>query len=318
MSVTSTSDLIQSEGLRELLITAVSQVNEIILGKEDRVQLAFTALLAGGHLLIEDLPGTGKTTLAQAISLTIGADYQRIQFTSDMLPADILGVSVYRQDQERFEFHHGPIFAQLVLADELNRATPKTQSALLEAMAEGQVTIEGETYGLPKPFFTIATQNPTDLTGTFPLPDSQLDRFLLSIAMGYPDREAERRLLLQPERQLMLQDLESRMSPLQLAALQQQVTSIHASEALLDYLQSLVATTRDHPLITTGLSPRAGLALLKAARAYALLQHRDFCIPEDIKAVFPALAQHRIQPISATEKSRTDIVTELLHSTAIP
>src|SRR5210317_1667645 len=248
---------------RQLLKEALKTVNRIVVGKEHQVKLAFSCLLAGGHLLIEDLPGVGKTTLAHALATVIGVSYQRIQFTSDMLPADILGVSIYRRDQEKFEFHPGPIFSQLVLADEINRATPKSQSALLEAMAEGQVTIEGETHTLPKPFFVIATQNPLDLGGTFPLPDSQLDRFLLSISLGFPEPEVERELLTARDRALVLQDTRAIISPDDVLLLNQDCSKVHVSQALLDYVQALLAGTRNSRWFETGLSPRAGIAMLQ-------------------------------------------------------
>lgn len=281
--------------LQPRLGAALDQVNALILGKSEQVELAFACLLARGHLLIEDLPGVGKTTLAQSLAITLGVDYQRIQFTADLLPADILGVSVYRRDQERFEFHPGPIFSQLVLADEVNRATPKTQSALLEAMAEQQVTIEGRSLALPEPFFVIATQNPLDAVGTFPLPDSQLDRFLLCISLGYPSAAAERQLLTEPNRQILLEQQSAAITPEAIAALQQAALKIHISDALLDYVQALIGHTRHHPELLTGLSPRAGLALVRVASALALVRGRDYCLPEDIQAVFPALARHRLQ-----------------------
>src|SRR5210317_1782267 len=247
----------------ERLKEAVETVNKIIMGKEQQVMLAFSCLLARGHLLIEDLPGVGKTTLAHALATVIGVRYQRIQFTSDLLPADILGVSIYRRDQEKFEFHPGPIFSELVLADEINRATPKSQSALLEAMAEGQVTIEGETHILPRPFFVIATQNPLDLVGTFPLPDSQLDRFLLSISLGYPEPRVERDLLTAVDRLVVLRDTKAIISPDDVLLLNQDCSKVHVSQALLDYVQALLAGTRNSRWFETGLSPRAGIAMLQ-------------------------------------------------------
>ena len=297
---------------------AVSTVNRIILGKEQQVKLAFSCLLARGHLLIEDLPGVGKTTLAHALATVIGVRYQRIQFTSDLLPADILGVSIYRRDQEKFEFHPGPIFAELVLADEINRATPKSQSALLEAMAEGQVTIEGETHILPKPFFVIATQNPLDLVGTFPLPDSQLDRFLLSISLGFPEPEVERELLTAQDRVLMLSDTPAVISPDDVLQLNGDCQKIHVSEALLDYVQALLAETRNSRWFETGLSPRAGIAMLKCSKAYAFLEGRDFAIPEDVKAIFPGLARHRMSVPHGMETSVEEQISGLLNQVAIP
>lgn len=297
---------------------AVSTVNRIIMGKEQQVKLAFSCLLARGHLLIEDLPGVGKTTLAHALATVIGVRYQRIQFTSDLLPADILGVSIYRRDQEKFEFHPGPIFAELVLADEINRATPKSQSALLEAMAEGQVTIEGETHILPKPFFVIATQNPLDLVGTFPLPDSQLDRFLLSISLGFPEPEVERELLTAQDRVLMLGDTQAVISPDDVLQLNRDCQKVHVSEALLDYVQALLAETRNSRWFETGLSPRAGIAMLQCSKAFAFLEGRDFAIPEDVKAIFPGLARHRMSVPHGMETSVEEQISGLLNQVAIP
>jgi len=297
---------------------AVSTVNKILMGKEQQVNLAFSCLLAGGHLLIEDLPGVGKTTLAHALAAVIGVRYQRIQFTSDLLPADILGVSIYSRDQEKFEFHPGPIFSQLVLADEINRATPKSQSALLEAMAEGQVTIEGETHILPKPFFVIATQNPLDLGGTFPLPDSQLDRFLLSISLGFPEPEVERDLLTARDRVLVLQDTQAIISPDDVSQLNQDCQKVHVSQALLDYVQALLAGTRNSRWFETGLSPRAGIAMLQCSKAFAFLEGRDFAIPEDVKAIFPSLARHRMSVPHGMETSVREQISDLLNQVAIP
>jgi len=307
----------ESERL-DRLKDAVSTVNRIIMGKEQQVKLAFSCLLARGHLLIEDLPGVGKTTLAHALATVIGVRYQRIQFTSDLLPADILGVSIYRRDQEKFEFHPGPIFAELVLADEINRATPKSQSALLEAMAEGQVTIEGETHILPKPFFVIATQNPLDLVGTFPLPDSQLDRFLLSISLGFPEPEVERELLTAQDRVLMLGDTQAIISPDDVLQLNRDCQKIHVSEALLDYVQALLAETRNSRWFETGLSPRAGIAMLQCSKAFAFLEGRDFAIPEDVKAIFPGLARHRMSVPHGMETSVEEQISRLLNQVAIP
>ena len=297
---------------------AVSTVNRIVMGKEQQVKLAFSCLLAGGHLLIEDLPGVGKTTLAHSLAAVIGVRYQRIQFTSDLLPADILGVSIYSRDQEKFEFHPGPIFSQLVLADEINRATPKAQSALLEAMAEGQVTIEGETHILPKPFFVIATQNPLDLGGTFPLPDSQLDRFLLSISLGFPEPEVERELLTARDRILVLQDTQAIISPDDVQQLNRDCQKVHISEALLDYLQALLAETRNSRWFEIGLSPRAGIMLLQCCKAYAFLAGRDFAIPEDIKAIFPGVARHRMTVPHGMESSVEEQISGLLNQVAVP
>lgn len=303
---------------RDRLTAAMDQVNGILLGKEAQVELAFACLLARGHLLIEDLPGVGKTTLAHALATSLGAAYQRIQFTSDLMPADILGVSIYRRDQEAFEFHPGPIFADVVLADEVNRATPKTQSALLEAMAEGQVTVEGHTHGLPDPFFVIATQNPVDLVGTFPLPDSQLDRFLLSISLGFPEPEVERLLLMSEDRSKLLRRAEPCLALDELRALQEDCERVHVSEPLLAYVQALLAETRNSRWFEVGLSPRAGLALLRCARAHAFLQGRDFVAPEDIKTVFPGLARHRMTVSHGLEASVEDQTRSLLEQVALP
>ncbi len=303
---------------RQLLNEASNMVNRIIMGKEHQVKLAFSCLLAGGHLLIEDLPGVGKTTLAHALAKVIGVSYQRIQFTSDLLPADILGVSIYRRDQEKFEFHPGPIFCELVLADEINRATPKSQSALLEAMAEGQVTIEGKTHVLPRPFFVIATQNPLDMVGTFPLPDSQLDRFLLSISLGFPEAEQERALLIAEDRKEVLRNTKPIICPDDVLMLSRQCHKVHISEALLDYVQALLAETRNNRWFETGLSPRAGIAMLSCSKAFAFLEGRDYAIPEDVKAIFPGLARHRMTVPHGMEASVEDHITGILNQVAIP
>jgi MoxR-like ATPase len=300
------------------LLAAQQAVNGILLGKDRQVRLAFCCLLARGHLLIEDVPGVGKTTLAHAVARVIGSDYQRIQFTSDLLPADILGVSIYKRERDVFEFHPGPIFSQVILADEINRATPKTQSALLEGMAEGQVTIENTTHVLPSPFFVMATQNPLDLVGTFPLPDSQLDRFLLSLSLGYPDPAAERELLTTEDRALMLGRTTTLLSPEEVKALQADCEHVHVSGALLDYIQALLSETRDERWFETGLSPRAGLALLRASRAHAFLEERDFAAPEDVKIIFPALARHRLSPTSGFSQSTEEQIGELLEQVPVP
>ncbi|MBT8059939.1 MAG: AAA family ATPase [Gammaproteobacteria bacterium] len=315
-TVVSTSD--QHEGRDQRLLEAQNTVNEILLGKNLQVRLAFCCLLARGHLLIEDVPGVGKTTLAHAMARVIGSDYQRIQFTSDLLPADILGVSIYKRDRDVFEFHPGPIFAQVILADEVNRATPKTQSALLEGMAEHQVTIENKTHELPRPFFVMATQNPLDLVGTYPLPDSQLDRFLMSFALGYPDPKAERELLVSEDRSRMLEQTRSLLTPGDIMALQQDCERVHASDALLDYLQALVNESRDERWFETGLSPRAGLALLNASKAHAYMEDRDHVTPEDVKTIFPSLARHRLAPTSGFSQSPEEQIGELLDQVPIP
>ena len=270
-------------------------IGSIILGKERQIRLAVACLLARGHLLIEDLPGVGKTTLAHVLARVLGLDYQRIQFTSDLLPADILGVSIFDRAAGGFQFHPGPVFAQLILADEINRATPKTQSALLEAMEEGQITVEGETRKLPDPFFVIATQNPTFQIGTFPLPESQLDRFLMRIELGYPDAAAEREMLAGGDRRAMTAGLLPVVDEAGLRTLQQRVEAVHASPALIDYVQSLLEFSRGTPLYASGLSPRAGIALLRGARAWALLAGRDYLLPEDVQAVLPGVVGHRLR-----------------------
>jgi MoxR-like ATPase len=276
------------------LDTVVRQVGTVILGKEHQIRLAIACMLARGHLLIEDIPGVGKTTLAHALATSLGLQFQRIQFTSDLLPADILGVSVFDREASNFRFHPGPIFAQVILADEVNRATPKTQSALLEAMEEHQVTAEGETRPLPDPFFVIATQNPSHQIGTFPLPESQLDRFLMRIELGYPDAAAERALLQGVDRRDLLPRLVPCMQPDQLAALQRGAREVHASGALLDYLQALVDYSRKSPDYVNGLSPRAALALLNAARAWAMMHGRQQVLPEDVQAIVPGVVGHRL------------------------
>ena len=302
---------------REALQRAIAQVNTLVLGKPREVQLAFACLLAGGHLLIEDLPGLGKTTLARALAATLGLGFQRMQFTADLLPSDILGVSVYEQDNHSFRFHPGPVFTQLLLADEINRAPPRTQSALLEAMAEHQVTIDGICHALPNPFFVIATQNPVDLAGTFPLPDSQLDRFLLRVKLGYPDAEAEREMLTGEDRR----DLISATMPLldtdEVLSLRQGAAQVHASVALVEYVQGLLAESRRHGGVRVGLSPRAGLALLRVARARALLQGRDYVLPEDVQALFVEVAAHRLVP-DADSIERNALARSILESVAVP
>ena len=279
---------------REALKQALDQVNTLVLGKPHEVRLAFVALLSEGHLLIEDLPGLGKTTLAHALAATLGLGFQRVQFTSDLLPSDIVGVSVFDAQARRFEFHPGPVFAHVLLADEINRAPPRTQSALLEAMAEHQVTVDGGTHALPDPFFVIATQNPVDLAGTYPLPDSQLDRFLLRLTLGYPGEEAERALLAGADRRAMIAQVRPLLGAADVLALRQAVNGIHASAALIDYVQALLTRSRQHAGVRVGLSPRAGIALLRAARAYALLLGRAHALPEDVQALFGPVTAHRM------------------------
>ncbi len=297
----------------------IQQAGSVILGKEQQIRLALACILARGHLLIEDVPGVGKTTLAHVLARSLGLDFRRIQFTSDLLPTDIVGVSVYDRNNGSFKFHPGPIFSQVVLADEVNRATPKTQSALLEAMEEHQVTAEGETRALPEPFFVIATQNPSHQVGTFPLPESQLDRFLMRIELGYPDRAAERALLQGVERRQLVQTLTPCLQPGELADLQALARRVHAAPPLIDYVQALIEHTRRAPEFTAGLSPRAALALLAAARAWALLAGRNMVIPEDVQAVLPCIAGHRLVPkLNGARRTSSELVVGMIHSVAIP
>jgi MoxR-like ATPase len=298
-----------------ILDTVISRIGQIVLGKERQARLSLACLLARGHLLIEDLPGVGKTTLAHVLAKVLGLQFQRIQFTADLLPADILGVSIYQADTKNFVFHPGPVFSQLVLADEINRTTPKTQSALLEAMEERQVTADGVTHKLPQPFFVIATQNPHHLIGTFPLPESQLDRFLMRIEMGYPDRAAERALLKGRDRRELVESLQPVISADKLAAMQQLAGRVHVADPLLDYVQNLLDATRRAGEFAEGLSPRAGLSLVAAARAWALLSGRDMVLPEDVQAVAPSVIGHRLRPASG---GRTVNITRLLESVPIP
>ena len=298
-----------------ILDTVISRIGQIVLGKELQARLSLACLLARGHLLIEDLPGVGKTTLAHVLAKVLGLQFQRIQFTADLLPADILGVSIYQTDTKNFMFHPGPVFSQLVLADEINRATPKTQSALLEAMEERQVTADGVTHKLPQPFFVIATQNPHHLIGTFPLPESQLDRFLMRIEMGYPDRAAERALLKGRDRRELVESLQPVIGADKLAAMQQLAARVHVADPLLDYVQNLLDATRRAGEFAEGLSPRAGLSLVAAARAWAMLHGRDMVLPEDVQAVAPSVIGHRLRPASG---GRTVNITRLLESVPIP
>ncbi len=303
--------------MSHVLINAVAdQIDSIILGKRHQIRLALACLLARGHLLIEDVPGVGKTTLAHAIATTLGLRFQRIQFTSDLLPADVLGVSVYNRESGRFDFHPGPVFTNVVLADEVNRATPRAQSALLEAMEEDQVTIEGETRALPRPFFVIATQNPSHQIGTFPLPESQLDRFLMRIELGYPDAGAERALLAGADRRQLLGELRPRLDPEALMQLQQSVASVRAEPALLDYVQALLRHSRMAPEFGHGLSPRAGLSLLQGARAWAYMDGRSHVVPEDVQAVLPSVVTHRLAP--GSRQDQTSSPAALLLQVAIP
>ncbi len=304
-----------SDDLGQRLELAIEQVNTVVLGKAHQVRMAFACLLAGGHLLLEDIPGVGKTTLARSLAATLGLDFQRIQFTSDLLPSDIIGISVYEHDSKRFRFHPGPVLTQVLLADEINRATPKTQSALLEAMAEGHATVDGHTYDLPHPFFVIATQNPLDLAGTYALPDSQLDRFMLCVSLGYPDATAERELLTGGNRHLQPEHLRPCLDAQAVDQLQQRARKATTSPALVAYIQDLLAASRRHPDVRTGLSPRAGLALLSAARAWATVHDRDYVVPEDVQAMFVPVAAHRLATGDTT--SPRALSRDLLASTAV-
>jgi MoxR-like ATPase len=300
------------------LAEVLRQAGTVILGKDDRIRLAVACILARGHLLIEDVPGVGKTALSHVLATLLGLHYQRIQFTSDLLPADIIGVSIFERETSTFRFHHGPIFAQVILADEINRASPKAQSALLEAMEEHQVTSDGVTRKLPEPFFVIATQNPLHQVGTFPLPESQLDRFLMRIKLGYPDREAERALLKGADRRDLIANLAAAMTPEQLLALQKNVAEVFVSDALVDYIQALIAFTRDSARFEAGLSPRAGLAVLHAAQAWAMMAGRRQVLPEDVQATLPSVVGHRLRAVVDASKKAFDPAQELIRSVAIP
>ncbi|HUN93228.1 MAG TPA: AAA family ATPase [Burkholderiaceae bacterium] len=298
-----------------------TRIGSVVVGKDLQVRQCLTCLLAGGHLLIEDAPGVGKTTLAHAIALSLGLPFRRIQFTSDLLPSDVVGVSVYDREARRFVFHPGPIFSQVLLADEINRASPKTQSALLEAMEENQVSVDGAAHPLPQPFFVIATQNPFHQVGTFPLPESQLDRFLMCISLGFPDRAAERSLLAGEARRDMLRTLQPAAGPADLLAAQAEVRRVHASEALLDYLQALLAYTRASGRFADGLSPRAGLAILAAARAWAWLDGRGHVVPEDVQNVLAPVVGHRLHAVHGDGTRALhgrDLVANLIQAVAIP
>jgi len=301
---------------QDALDAAQAQVNGFVLGKAHEVRLAFAALLSDGHLLIEDLPGLGKTTLAHALAATLGLGFQRVQFTSDLLPSDIVGVSIFDAQARRFEFHPGPVFANVLLADEINRAPPRTQSALLEAMAEHQVTVDGTTHRLPDPFFVIATQNPVDLSGTYPLPDSQLDRFLLRLTLGYPNEDAERELLSGRDRRDLIAQAVPVLGADDVLRLRDAVGAIHASEALVGYVQALLTRSRHAAGVRVGLSPRAGIALLRAARAYAMLLGRRHVVPEDVQALFAAVAAHRLVPESEAGDGAT-LAKSILHGVPV-
>ncbi|TCP03821.1 MoxR-like ATPase [Rubrivivax gelatinosus] len=296
----------------------VDQISTIIVGKRPQIEDSVACLLAGGHLLIEDVPGVGKTTLAHALAMSLGLSFSRAQFTADLMPSDLVGVSVFDRQRDAFVFHPGPVFAQVLLADEINRAGPKTQSALLEAMEEHQVSIDGETRALPRPFFVIATQNPSDQLGTYPLPESQLDRFLLRITLGYPDRASERALLAGEDRREAATRLPPVMDPAGLLAAQQAVQRVKASEPLLDYLQALIAATRSGRWFVQGLSPRAGIAVLRVARARALMAGRDWVAPEDLQALLPQAIAHRVQPVPGAGRGAVEQVRALVEATPVP
>ncbi len=303
---------------QEKLKSLLNQLNTVIVGKPAQVQDCVACLLAGGHLLIEDVPGVGKTTLAHALARTFGLHFSRVQFTADLMPSDLSGVSIYERGKEAFVFHPGPIFAQVLLADEINRASPKTQSALLEAMEEKQVTVEGETRALPSPFFVIATQNPHDQLGTYALPESQLDRFLMRISLGYPARAAERELLNGSDRRDMVGGMRPLLSPAELQALQQQVLQVHAAEPLLNYVQDLVAATRSGRWFLQGLSPRAGIALVRAAKAQALLNGRDYVAPDDVQAILVQTVAHRLIPVSDAGRGAVEQVRAMIEAVPLP
>jgi MoxR-like ATPase len=296
----------------------MKRAGQIILGKDRQIRLAMTTVLARGHLLIEDVPGVGKTTLSHVLASLLGLQYQRIQFTSDLLPADIVGVSIFDRDSSTFRFHPGPVFSQVILADEINRASPKAQSALLEAMEEHQVTADGQTMKLPEPFFVIATQNPSHQIGTFPLPESQLDRFLMRIKLGYPDQAAERALLKGEDRRELIAQITPAMRLDELLVLQKEVTQVFVSDALIDYVQALINHTRDSTRFEMGLSPRAGLALLRAAQSWALMAGRKQVLPEDVQAIAPSVVGHRLRPIVTGETRILDAAQELLRNVPIP
>ena len=286
--------------IQEKIEDAVSEIGKVVLGKEKQVRLALCCLFAGGHLLLEDKPGMGKTTLLQALAKVFGLQYSRIQFTSDLLPADILGVTIYDQSTGQFSFHKGPVFSNLVLADEINRTTPKTQSALLEAMEEGQVSIDNNTMALPHPFFVIATQNPISFAGTYPLPESQLDRFLMRLQIGYPDPSAERELLNNRGQRENIAEMQQTLTPEDITHISEWIPQVHATDTLLDYVQRLVAYTRQDNLFSFGLSPRGAMALIRSARTWALMHNRMHVIPEDVQMVLPAVVDHRLRSISDT------------------
>ena len=303
---------------QQKLKNLLDQLNTVIVGKPTQIQDCVACLLAGGHLLIEDVPGVGKTTLAHALATTFGLQFSRVQFTSDLMPSDLSGVSIYERAKEAFVFHPGPIFAQVLLADEINRASPKTQSALLEAMEEKQVSVEGETRALPSPFFVIATQNPHDQLGTYALPESQLDRFLMRISLGYPDRASERELLAGNDRRAMVDALRPLLTQPEMLALQQQVLAVHAADPLLNYVQDLIAASRNGKWFVQGLSPRAGIAVLRAAKAQALLQGRDYVAPDDVQAILPQTIAHRLIPGGDAGRGSVEQVRAMVDAVPLP
>ncbi len=296
----------------------VDQIATIIVGKRPQIEDSVACLMAGGHLLIEDVPGVGKTTLAHALAVSLGLKFSRVQFTADLMPSDLVGVSVFERASDTFVFHPGPVFTQVLLADEINRAGPKTQSALLEAMEEQQVSVDNQTRALPSPYFVIATQNPTDQLGTYPLPESQLDRFLMCITLGYPDRLSERALLAGEDRRHAIERLQPVMQPADVLAAQQAVLQVHASDALLDYLQTLIASTRSGQWFIEGLSPRAGIAVLRASKARALMAQRDYVAPDDIQAILPQAAAHRMVAVPGAGRGAFEQVLAMIEATPIP
>ena len=304
--------------LARQLSRLVDQISTIVIGKRPQIEDSVACLLAGGHLLIEDVPGVGKTTLAHTLAICLGLDFRRVQFTADLMPSDLIGVSVFERAKDAFVFHPGPVFAQVLLADEINRAGPKTQSALLEAMEEQQVSVENETRALPRPFFVIATQNPSDQLGTYALPESQLDRFLLRITLGYPDRAAERELLSGGDRRHAAMQLQPVMTPPELQAAQLQVLAVRAAPPLLDYLQALIAATRSGSWFVQGLSPRAGMATLRVAKARALMAGRDYVAPDDLQAILPQAIAHRLVPVAGAGRGPVEQVRAMVEATPIP
>jgi MoxR-like ATPase len=300
------------------LAALVGQLNTVVVGKSRQIDDCLACLLAGGHLLIEDVPGVGKTTLAHALARSFGLQFRRVQFTSDLMPSDLTGVSVFERQAQRFEFHPGPLFTQVLLADEINRASPRAQSALLEAMEERQVSVDGHTHTLPQPFFVIATQNPFEQVGTHALPESQMDRFLMRIGLGYPDRGAERHLLAGADPRTLLASLPAQLSPEDLTVLQEQAQAVHVAEALLDYLQDLIEATRNGQWFVQGLSPRAGMAVLRAAKARALLRARDYVAPDDVRSILVPTIAHRLTPVAHSGLGAAEQVLAMLDAVALP